>query len=204
MRRLNNNIFIIITFAITIVSAYENWAEDELEEAMITAETTKDLAKITDQSTAEDASHGSSYNSIISNYYKNDPLGYGSSSKTKSTKSQAIERLKRIFKRRDKVRDDESKMLEDQTRIDRGMIPAPLLARVKGRYVEDEDETSENSKNFDGIPAPLLVGGAYRSDDQGGDQDSNRVLKRRLDVVTESPRKRMHLKKIKKRKIYSE
>ena len=202
MRRLIN--IFIITFVFTIVSAYyENWAEDEDEEAMITAETSKDFAKITDQSAAEDASHGSSYNSIISNYYKNDPLGYGSSSKTKSTKSQAIERLKRIFKRRDKVRDDETKMLEDQTRIDRGMIPAPLLARVKGRYVEDEDET-ENSKNFDGIPAPLLVGGAYRSDDQGGDQDSNRVLKRRLDVVTESPRKRMHLKKIKKRKIYNE
>ena len=199
MRRLINNSFIIITFAFTIVSAYENWAEDELEEAMITAETTKDLAKITDQSTAEDASHGSSYNSIISNYYKNDPLGYGSSSKTKSTKSQAIERLKRIFKRRDKAR-DETKMLEDQTRIDRGMIPAPLLASVKGRYVEDDDETESN--NFDGIPAPLLVGGAYRTDQ--GDEDSNRVLKRRLDVVSESPRKRLHLKKIKKRKIYSE
>ena len=80
------------------------------------------------------------------------------------------------------------------------MIPAPLLASVKGRYVEDDDETESN--NFDGIPAPLLVGGAYRTDQ--GDEDSNRVLKRRLDVVSESPRKRMHLKKIKKRKIYSE
>ena len=197
MRRLIN--IFIITFVFTIVSAYyENWAEDE-EEAMITAETSKDFAKITDQSAAEDASHGSSYNSIISNYYKNDPLGYNGSPKTSTTKSQAIERLKRIFKRRDKVR-DESKMLEDQTRIDRGMIPAPLLASVKGRYVEDDDETESN--NFDGIPAPLLVGGAYRTDQ--GDEDSNRVLKRRLDVVSESPRKRMHLKKIKKRKIYSE
>ena len=198
MRRLIN--IFIITFVFTIVSAYyENWAEDEEEEAMITAETSKDFAKITDQSAAEDASHGSSYNSIISNYYRNDPLGYNGSPKTSTTKSQAIERLKRIFKRRDKAR-DETKMLEDQTRIDRGMIPAPLLASVKGRYVEDDDETESN--NFDGIPAPLLVGGAYRTDQ--GDEDSNRVLKRRLDVVSESPRKRLHLKKIKKRKIYSE
>ena len=198
MRRLIN--IFIITFVFTIVSAYyENWAEDEDEEAMITAETSKDFAKITDQSAAEDASHGSSYNSIISNYYRNDPLGFNGSPKTSTTKSQAIERLKRIFKRRDKIR-DETKMLEDQTRIDRGMIPAPLLASVKGRYVEDDDETESN--NFDGIPAPLLVGGAYRTDQ--GDEDSNRVLKRRLDVVSESPRKRLHLKKIKKRKIYSE
>ena len=196
MRRLIN--IFIITFVFTIVSAYENWAQDEAEEAMITAETIKDFAKITDQSTAQDASHGTSYNSIISNYYRNDPLGYGSP-KASTTKTQAIERLKQIFKRRDKVR-DETKMLEDQTRIDRGMIPAPLLARVKGRYVEDDDETESN--NFDGIPAPLLVGGAYRTDQ--GDQDSNRVLKKRLDVVSESPRKRMHVKKIKKRKIYSE
>ena len=197
MRRLIN--IFIITFVFTIVSAYENWAQDEAEEAMITAETIKDFAKITDQSTAQDASHGTSYNSIISNYYRNDPLGYNGSPKTSTTKSQAIERLKQIFKRRDKVR-DETKMLEDQTRIDRGMIPAPLLARVKGRYVEDDDETENN--NFGGIPAPLLVGGAYRTDQ--GDQDSNRVLKKRLDVVSESPRKRMHVKKIKKRKIYSE
>ena len=81
-----------------------------------------DFSKI-DQEPSEDASHGTAYNSIISNYYTNDPY-YGS----KPSKSETIERLKRIFKRRKIQSDhDESKMLEDQTRIDRGMIPAPLL-----------------------------------------------------------------------------
>ena len=58
----------------------------------------------------------------------------------------------------------------------------------------EEPESDEN--DFDGIPAPLLVGGAYRVD-----QENSNLLKKRLELE-DSSRKRMHLKKIKKRKIF--
>ena len=171
---------------VLVVKANADKQNEYLEAQIIQAETAKDIPKV-DQETASDASHGTAYNSIISNYYTND---WSQSRPSTPSKSEAIERLKSIFRKRDELRD---KMQEDSTRIDRGMIPAPLLARVKGQYVEDE---VEDFNDFDGIPAPLLVGGAYRK----SADDADSVLRKRLGLE-DSSRKRMHLKKIKKRKI---
>ena len=45
------------------------------------------------------ASHGSAYESIISNYYTNDPyFGSGPPSQRYSTKEEALDRLKQIIK----------------------------------------------------------------------------------------------------------
>ena len=52
-------------------------------------------------------------------------------------------------------------MVEDQTMYHRGgMIPAPLLSRVKN--FEPEERNDQSSFSIEGIPAPLLAGGAYR------------------------------------------
>ena len=173
-------------FSLVLVVKANDKHNEYLEAQIIQAETAKDIAKI-DQETSSDASHGTAYNSIISNYYTND---WSQSRPSTPSKSETIERLKSIFRKRDQMRD---KMQEDSTRIDRGMIPAPLLARVKGQYVEDDIEDVDD---FDGIPAPLLVGGAYRK----SADDADSILRKRLGLE-DSSRKRMHLKKIKKRKV---
>ena len=46
---------------------------------------------------------------------------------------------------------------------------------------------------MDGIPAPLLVGGAFRIKD-------DKFMKKTLEIEEERP-KRLHIRKIKKRKI---
>ena len=52
-----------------------------------------------EQDSQSAASHGSAYESIISNYYTNDPyFGSGPPSQRYSTKEEALDRLKQIIK----------------------------------------------------------------------------------------------------------
>ena len=63
----------------------------------------------------------------------------------------------------------------------------------KIRKIADERDDS-----MDGIPAPLLVGGAFRIKEE----DDSRFAKKTLKVEDDHYRpKRMHVRKIKKRKI---
>ena len=88
-------------------------------------------------------------------------------------------------------------MVEDQTRYHYGNIPAPLLSRVKQPF--EAEERKDESFSTDGIPAPLLAGGAYRVMNDGVD----RVLKKSLEIREETETNRpirLHVKKIKKRR----
>jgi hypothetical protein len=184
------------------------------ENAIIQQQVAKEITK--EDSQAEgDASHGTAYKSIISHYYTNDPY-FGEAGPSKASRSgsgsgsDALQKLKRIIavKRKRVASEASSRMSEGQT-IHRSMIPAPLLARVKSRmnsapYAEEREDFTH------GIPAPLLVGGAYR---RGHEPKGMAVVKKiGLQMGSEAEddaekenqmsRQRMHLKKtIKKRRI---
>ena len=167
--------------------------EEDIVNAIINADIRKtgsgNPEKIEDSQTS--ASHGSAYKSIIGNYYNNDP-SYGSSSAKKyASKNEALQRLKKILKKRKIENDQDIKMERDQT-IHRSMIPAPLLARAKHPNVAEE-----RHEDYEGIPAPLLAGGAFRVRNH-----NNRVLKKTLEVeeVEQDHSKpfRIHIKKVRK------
>merc|ERR1712141_202251 len=80
---------------------------------------------------------------------------------------------------------EENMVEENNPSVNRRMIPAPLLASVKG-FTEDERDDS-----MDGIPAPLLVGGAFRIKEE----DDSRFAKKTLKVEDDHYRpKRMHVR----------
>ena len=65
-------------------------------------------------------------------------------------------------------------------------------AQKIGKIADERDDS------MDGIPAPLLVGGAFRIKEE----DDSRFAKKTLKVEDDHYRpKRMHVRKIKKRKI---
>lgn len=177
------------------------YSEDELEDRLIQANLAEDVTKINDDlDQAGDASHGSAYKSIISNYYIHDPY-FGAAVSPKMSKNEAVKKLKKILmKRRINTNDQpaEPKMEQDES-ITREMIPAPLLSRANGQYAEErisERIDKENGNhNMDGIPAPLLVGGAYRSKQRHDDFTGDKVMKKTLELVEDKPMTRMHVKK---------
>ena len=85
--------------------------------------------------------------------------------------------------------------------MDRGMIPAPLLSRVyKPVFAKERSDDMSEIRSTDGIPAPLLAGGAYRVRQKEADSMDNRVVqKRRLEISEERP-VRMHVRRIKKKR----
>ena len=106
------------------------------------------------------ASHGTAYNSIINHYYENDP--YFGPPKNRYTKDEALERLKSIIAKKKSENYNNQRMDKENTAINRNMIPAPLLARVRNYNSDKKQEMDRRHDNIEGIPAPLLVGGAYR------------------------------------------
>ena len=141
---------------------------------------------------------------------------------------------------------EENMVEENNPSVNRRMIPAPLLASVKGfstgilyqkleiliekkkfQNAFEKKLTKKKSKRFsrnkiktyfkityllfckiaderddsmDGIPAPLLVGGAFRIKEEDDSRFAKKTLKVEDDHYQHRP-KRMHVRKIKKRKI---
>ncbi len=176
---------------------------------------------VQDSEASGTASHSTAYNSIISHYYSNDPYfgsprpgpskqnsGAGSSSSSsRSQDSSALTKLKRLIavKRKRLVGSASSSSSSRRTRIKsptREMIPAPLFAGMNARFVEDIDELTERKDSTSGIPAPLLVGGAYKSDKpivKKTLEVEHRTLDNGIEIEDERPpRLRLHLKKKRK------
>ena len=140
---------------------------------------------------------------------------------------------------------EENMVEENNPSVNRRMIPAPLLASVKGfstgilyqkleiliekkiskcfwkkvdkkkskRFSRNKIKTyfkityllfckiaDERDDSMDGIPAPLLVGGAFRIKEEDDSRFAKKTLKVEDDHYQHRP-KRMHVRKIKKRKI---
>lgn len=144
---MNFPLLLITTFAFVNAQHDEN--------AIIHAEMNKDLSKLNVDSQPS-ASHHYNYN----------PWQVATSPRPSrfATKDEALQRLKEIISRKNSEHSFTSTAKMDHGRsrqLDRAMIPAPLL-----RYYKDAKETTKQMEDrmdsMEGIPAPLLAGGAYR------------------------------------------
>ncbi len=191
---------LIFCTAISTAQDYEN--------AMIEEQMSKEMGKISalsQQDSQASASRGSAYNSIISNYYTNDPY-YGpappasNSYRKYSSKDEALQRLKDIIQKKKTesyVTEQASSRMDGDQTIHRSMIPAPLLARVP----VEKEEYETNLNEMEAIPAPLLVGGAYRV--KQGRNEESRFAKKTLEVEEDGDRRRQIKLKIKKKRTPS-